>query len=409
MKKIWIINHYATPPSLGGLTRHHYFAKYLNNKYDIKLIASSAIHNSNVNMINGKEKYINKRIDGVDYIYIRTSQYKSKVKRIINMMQYYFRGKKVLKKLAKPDVIYTSTPQPLSALLAIKIGKKFHIPCIVETRDLWPETIVSFGMIKRNGLIAKMMYRLERYIYLHADKIVFTMEGGIDYLKERKYANKIDFSKVYHLNNGADLAKIRIDMLNNKVKDSDLENKETFKIIYTGSIRYAYKLDTVVDLAKKIQENKYDKIKFLIYGDGPYREELVKRCEMEGINNIVFKGFKDAKYIPYIMTKCDLSLLHGVNHSVFKYGTSQNKMFTYLAAGKPIVSTFPNKYDLIERYHCGKTIETDSIDEYYEKILYFYNLSKDKYKEYCENSKKLSKEYDYAVLSKKLSKIIEEK
>ena len=147
----------------------------------------------------------------------------------------------------------------------------------------------------------------------------------------------------------------------------------------------------------------------MIYGEGPYREELMKKCKEEKIDNVIFKGFVDPKYIPNIMTKCDLALLHGVNHSVFKYGTSQNKMFTYLAAGKPIVSTFPNKYDLITRFNCGKTVQNDSIDEYYDLINYFYKLPKDKYNEYCKNSENLSKKYDYSELSKKMIKIIEEK
>ena len=256
MKNIWIVNHYATPPSLGGLSRHHYLAKYIKKKYDVKVIASSAIHNSDVNMINDKQNYIEKTIDDVNYIYIRTSQYKgNKIKRIINMIQYYVRGKKVLKKLEKPDLIYTSMPQPLSALLALKIAKKHKVPCIVETRDLWPETIVSFGMIRRKGIIARILYRLEKYIYLHADKLVFTMEGGIDYLKERKYADKIDFSKVYNLNNGADLQKIKSDIKEYNVDDKELEDN-SFKVVYTGSIRYAYKLDDVVLLAKKFKEIK---------------------------------------------------------------------------------------------------------------------------------------------------------
>jgi len=409
MKNIWIVNHYATPPSLGGLSRHHYLAKYIGEKYNVKVIASSAIHNSKVNMIDDNSKYIEKDVDGVNYIYIRTSQYQgNKIKRIINMFQYYMRGKKILKKLSKPDVIYTSMPHPFSALLALNIAKKNKIPCIVETRDLWPETIVSFGMIRRNGLIARLLYKLEKYIYLHADKLVFTMEGGIDYLKERKYADKIDFSKVYNLNNGADLKKIKNDINEYNVNDKDLEDN-SFKVVYTGSIRYAYKLDDVIELAKMFKKNKVNDIKFLIYGDGPYREELMKKCNEEKISNVIFKGFIDPKYIPNIMSKCDLALLHGVNHSVFKYGTSQNKMFTYLAAGKPIVSTFPNKYDLITRFNCGKTLQSNSLDEYYDLIYYFYKLPKNKYIEYCKNSEKLSKKYDYLELSKKMMKIIEEK
>ena len=30
--KVWIINHYAIPPRLGGLVRHYYFSKFLQEK-----------------------------------------------------------------------------------------------------------------------------------------------------------------------------------------------------------------------------------------------------------------------------------------------------------------------------------------------------------------------------------------
>ena len=68
MKTLWIVNHYATPPSYGGLSRHHYFSRYLKDKYNVKIIASSAIHNSDVNFIDGKELYYEHNIDNVDYI-----------------------------------------------------------------------------------------------------------------------------------------------------------------------------------------------------------------------------------------------------------------------------------------------------------------------------------------------------
>ena len=97
MKKVWIINHYATPPMYGGLTRHHFLAKYIDkNKYDVTLVAASAIHNSNINLITDRKKYIVHNIDGVKYLHVRTCQYNNKIKRIINMLQYYFRTYKVL-------------------------------------------------------------------------------------------------------------------------------------------------------------------------------------------------------------------------------------------------------------------------------------------------------------------------
>lgn len=409
MKKILIVNHYATPPMYGGLSRHHFFAKNLKKMgYKVKIIASSAIHNSDINMISKEEKilYKEKVIDEVDYIYIKTSSYKNKFQRILNMLQFYFRTKKVVKKIGNFDVVYSSTPQPLSALLGIKIAKKYKVLSIVEVRDLWPATIVDFNILSSKNLIIKVLFKLEKYIYSNCDRLIFTMEGGKEYIKDRKYDINID--KVFHVNNGVDLAKFNSDLKEYKTDDKDLTDKKTFKIIYTGSIREAYNIDQLLELAKFVKNKGYNDIKFLIYGKGPYLEKLKNKCIQDDISNVVFKGFVDAKYIPYILSKADVTLLQSINYDSLKYGTSQNKLFTYLAAGKPIISTMDNKYDLIKKYKCGISLKKTDISNYYKALMVFYNMDKKQYKEYCDNCKKLVLDYDYAKLTEKLVKIIEE-
>lgn len=411
MKKILIINHYATPPMYGGLTRHHYFAKYLKKAgYHVKIIASSAIHNSEINMINKNDKQIwkEKTIDGVDYIYVKCCSYKNKIQRIINMLQFYIRTKKIVKKYGKFDIIYSSSPQPLSALLGIKVAKKQKTTSIVEIRDLWPATIVDFNILNKNNLIIKILYKLEEYMYIKADKLIFTIEGGIEYIKERKYADKIDLKKIYHINNGIDLNEFKNNLKNNKVNDEDLNNENTFKILYTGSIRQAYNISQLLDVAKLIKEKGYDDIKFLIYGKGPYLDTLKIKCLNDNIDNVIFKGFVENKYIPYILSKSNINLLQSINYDTLKYGTSQNKLFTYLASGKPIISTMKNKYDLIKRYKCGITLEKVDIKNYCDSILKIYKMSKEEYKKYCDNCYNLALEYDYQKLTKKLISIIEE-
>lgn len=412
MKKILIVNHYATPPMYGGLSRHHYFAKYLKQKgYDVKIIASSAIHNSTVNMIEKHEKILfkEKEIDGVDYIYVKNCSYKNKIKRIINMLQFYLRTKKVAKKLDKYDVIYSSTPQPLSALLGLSIAKKTKSESIVEVRDLWPSTIVDFGMLSKNNIITKILYKFEEYMYKTADKLIFTIEGGKDYIKDQRYSKKIDLKKVYHINNGIDLNEFYSNLEKNIAEDKDLSNKKTFKVVYAGSIRQAYNVGQILDVAKKIQDKNYNNIRFLIYGKGPYLESLKEKCKVEKIDNVIFKGFVDSKYLPYILSKANVTLLQSINYESLKYGTSQNKLFTYLAASKPIISTMHNKYDLIRRFKCGITLKKVDVDSYFDAIIKLYNMDKKEYKVYCNNCKKLSQEYDYEKLTEKLISIIDAK
>ena len=76
MKNIWILNQNAVPPKYGGIVRHHNIAKYMDKeKYNVYIIASSAIHNSDINLINNNSLYQISNIDGVNYIHIRTKQY----------------------------------------------------------------------------------------------------------------------------------------------------------------------------------------------------------------------------------------------------------------------------------------------------------------------------------------------
>ena len=99
-KKIWIINHYALAPSQGGLSRHFYFSKFLAQKGDtVRIFTSSAIHNTDVNMIKPEEKTLFKEaeVDGQIFTYIKSNQYKGNgLGRIKNMLGFAFSLKKIM-------------------------------------------------------------------------------------------------------------------------------------------------------------------------------------------------------------------------------------------------------------------------------------------------------------------------
>ena len=401
--------------NIGSIVRHHNLAKYMDKeKYNVYIISSSAVHNSDFNFITDNKVYQISKIDGVNYIHIKTCQYKGNgLKRVINILQFYFNTKRARKKLekeiGKPDIIYASSPVPTAAVVGLNIAKKSKTKCIVEVRDLWPDSIVSFDVAKKNNILVKILYHIEKKMYIKADKLVFTMAGGKEYLQTKKYRDKIDLSKVYNINNGVDIEQYEYNSKNYFVNDDEeLNNTSTFKVLYTGSIRKAYNVKQILDLAKKIQDNHFNNVRVFLYGNGNEKPEMIKYCEDNNINNVIFRDFIDNKYIPDIMSKCDICLLHGKNVDIFKYGTSQNKMFAYLYSGKPIISSFYNPYELIEKNGCGVTLKNNTLEEYYDAFLKIYNTYaeyKDKYK---ENDKKLLAQFDYKELAKQLMKVIDE-
>ena len=91
--RVWIINHYAIPPSMGGLVRHYYFSKFLRERgHQVRIFTASEIHNTDINMIRDGALYREETMDGVPYTFLKTRDYSGNgLSRIINMLEFPLR------------------------------------------------------------------------------------------------------------------------------------------------------------------------------------------------------------------------------------------------------------------------------------------------------------------------------
>lgn len=409
---VWIVNHDAIPPSLGGLVRHYYFSKYLQKKgHNVRIITSSKIHNSNVNFIKDKRLYLEKEVDGVEYTFVRSSDYSGNgLDRIFNMMGFPFNVRKTMEKLRKieqPDIIYTSSPDMFVPFFALLFGKKKKIPVVFEIRDLWPESIVEYNEISKKNPIIRVLYQMEKWMYKKSEALIFTMQGGRQYIQDKGWDKSIDLKKVYHVNNGVDIEEFDANVQKWELEDDDLQNDSKFKVIYVGSVRKANNVNTLVEVAKVFDSLGEEDIQFLVYGDGTEREILVKKCETLGLVNIKFKGRVDKKYVPYILSKSNLNILNYKQSSTWKYGGSQNKQFEYLASGTPICANVKMGYSIIMSNHCGVEENIDNIERYVEIIQNYKRMSKEEYETQCAGARQASLQYDYEVLGRKIEKILQ--
>lgn len=405
---IWIVNHYAIPPNMGGLVRHYYFSKYLQKKgHTVKIFASSKIHNTDINIIKDKSLYKEELEDGVEYTFVRSRDYKGNgLDRVINMMDLPFKTWKVMKlfyKNKKPDVIYTSSPDLFVAYFALLFGRKYKIPVVVEVRDLWPESIVEYNGLSRKNPIIQILYQLEKWIYKKADQLIFTMEGGRDYICDKGWDKVINLNKVNYVNNGVDLKEFEDNAKKYQIKDEDLTDRAKFRVVYMGSIRKVNNLETLIDAAAKLKD--VTNIQFLMYGDGTEREKLEKKCIEEGLN-VKFKGRVEKKFIPYILRCSDLNVINVRPAGINKYGCSWNKLFEYMASKKPILCNLPVEYDLIRKFKLGVAEEFTNAKEYASAIVKFLKLPQEEYQEFCTNTEKVVIQYDYLYLTENIEHIL---
>lgn len=414
-KKIWIWNHYATNMYLNCGGRHFWFAENLiKNGYEPTIFCANTRHNNEniVEVVRNKFSIHTKK--NIPFVFVKTSKYKGNgLQRIKNMVGFYKNlfpvAKEYAKRYGRPDVILASSVHPLTLVAGIKIAKKFGIPCICEIRDLWPEAIFAFNKAKQNSIIGKVLVRGEHWIYKNADALVFTKEGDTDYIKEKKWDieqdGDIDLNKAYYINNGVDVDSFIKLSKENSLDDPDLE-MNNFNVVYVGAIRPVNNVKNILDAAKLLKD--YADIQILIYGDGNQRSMLEKIVEDENIKNVKMKGFVNKSYIPYILQKSAVNIL---NYSQTQYnwtrGNSSNKLFEYMASGKPIISTVKMGYSIINKYKCGLELENASAEDLAKAILAIYEMPKEQYQKLGQNAKAGVSDFDFKVLTSKLIGVIE--
>ena len=413
--RIWMFNHDACMPSTGPLLRHFNFAKELIARgHEAAVFASNHIHFNGKVIDTGNELSTVVTEDGVPFVYVKTTPYEGNgMSRIKNMVSYYRAlfpvTKEYAKKTGAPDIIIGSSVHPLACVAGIKIAKRYGIPAIAEIRDLWPEAIYNVGYTKQKSLMGHFLDRGERWIYEKADAVIFLKPGDHSHIEEmgwdRAHGGKIDMGKCYYINNGVNLQDFR-EAAAQPFADTDLSD-DSFRLIYTGTIRKVNNVGKILDAAALLKDEK--KIRFLIYGTGVEVPMLQERIENEKLENVKLKGFAEKRKIPYILSRAGATLL---NYSQEQYnwsrGSSSNKLFEYMAAGRPVISTVKMGYDFIDKYGCGISLEEQTPQALAEAVRRVYRMPQDEYEAMSERAAEGAKDFDFGILTEKLLGVIEE-
>ena len=363
--RIWIANHYASPPTYPGGTRHYNFAKRLINRgNEVVLIAANYNHFSHEFVYRGPLGKIDSSSD-VPFIWIPTAPYKGNtISRFYNMLSYGIKmtRKKYLPIAEKPDIIIGSSPHLFAALGALLLAKRLNVPFILEIRDLWPESLVDLGHISRYHPLILLMKTIERYLYKEADRIISLLPAVDTYLS--RYG--IDPKKILWLPNSVDLDSIN-------VETQPISKK--FTVMYAGAHGLANDLETVIHAAAII-EKKYpaNNITICLIGEGPEKSKLKKLAEEHNVSIVEFHDAVPKAQIYHVLNQADACLMLLKDSPVFRFGISPNKLFDYLVMSKPIIYGVKTPYNPIEKARAGLSINPSDPEALADAIHSLFTL-----------------------------------
>lgn len=395
-KNIWIINQYAGSPQTGNPGRHYHIAKEFQKLgYDVTLILATITHNRKFNTLDQKNRFFCENIDGINYVWIRTPEYKNThgLGRIRNWFLFsHYLKKLVSLKLNKPDLIYYSSLSLVGYLGAEYLKKYFNIPLVFEIRDIWPLTLKELKHLRDSHPLVFFLRRIELKAYQNSDYIVSNLSNFSQYLDENGFGTK----NFYWLPNGFDGTESRI-----KQEYINLPAKKygTFRIGYTGSLGLANNMDCFIEVANRMIDHKT--IEFYILGDGPKKSDLQALCKNE---NVHFLPKTSKQQVQSFLGQMDCCYIGWNDSKLYNYGIGANKFLDYMMSGKPIIHSYSGKGDPVEIFDLGITVNANDCDSLKKAILSVKTYNSERLSLIEKNSiKALNQFYDYNVTVKELN------
>jgi hypothetical protein len=89
------------------------------------------------------------------------------LQRALAFLGYMFSAAWASMFLPRPDVVIATSP-PLVAVMPAWIAARVRpgrrsCPWVFEIRDLWPESAITTGVIRKNSILAKLLYAMESH------------------------------------------------------------------------------------------------------------------------------------------------------------------------------------------------------------------------------------------------------
>ena len=405
MKTIWILNHHAIPPQIGGGTRHYDIGRELVKRgYSVYIFASSFIHYQYINLLDEQEKIREESIDGIHWVWMNTREYQGNGKdRILGMVDYYRAMLKNYRQYPRPDIIIGSAVHLLACVAGYRISRKLNTRFISEIRDLWPETLIELGRLKRTGVVARLMFALEKYVYQRSEKIIVTAPGMVEYIAQRGIRKE----KIAYLNNGVDVKAFdersrQFDLTGTPITFDD----QKFNVVYLGAIGAANALDTMVDTAKLLMDRGFRDIHFTVVGDGPLTEKLKRKAEEYNLSNFIFFSSIGKQFVPAVLLHSDCLVFSAVDSPLYRFGISANKLFDYMCSARPVIFAINTTNDFIKESGGGISIEPEKPESMANAICEIYQMEESQRKQmgllgrtFVENN------FDISIMVNKLEEV----
>jgi glycosyltransferase involved in cell wall biosynthesis len=356
MHILYMVQYFNSPDDPGGSRAYEFAGRWAAQGHRVTLLAGNLNHKTLSTIATPTPTPAGVTLVRVPtYNRIRGSY----AKRIANFVSYAMAATLRALTVRGVDVVYASSTPLTTGAAGWLVAALKRARFVFEVRDLWPESAIVAGVLRR-GWFVRTIERVERFLYARADTLVALSEGIRAGIVERGGAAE----RVVLVPNGTD--DWTIDQPIRPAADFPLDTSRYFVCTYVGALGRWNSLETLLDCARLLEGSR---VRVLIVGDGDHRDALRQRAAALGLTNVVFHGAIPKKQVLEYLAVSHASVLC-TWRDPFLGTVLQNKIFDYMAAGRPVVAAAQGELAaLVEAAGCGWVTQPEAPEELARVLL----------------------------------------
>ncbi|WP_273128882.1 glycosyltransferase family 4 protein [Metabacillus sp. HB246100] len=215
----------------------------------------------------------------------------------------------------KPDLIHVATPFNIG-LCGLHYGKKLNIPIVGSYHTDFDQYLEYYDL----QFLSKVLWKYMHWFHKPLRKIFVPSHTTLDQLKRKGFSNLRIWGR------GVDCTLFQPSYSKEEIMNK-YSIKEKYVLSYVGRLAPEKDIETLMNVTSELPEPIRQQVHWLIVGDGPSKEDMVKRAR----ENITFAGYLNGSELAKVYAASDLFVFPSPTE------TFGNVVLEALASGTPVV------------------------------------------------------------------------
>jgi putative colanic acid biosynthesis glycosyltransferase WcaI len=228
----------------------------------------------------------------------------------------------------RPDVVLCMTDPPVIGDVALLAARRFRVPLVVVSEDVFPEIAVALKRLEGPVLVG-LLESLTRFYLRRADRVV-----AIGETMERRLVEKgAPRARIRVIPNWADTSSLTPQPRDNAwARERELPGR--FVVMHSGNVGHAQDLDTLIRATTYLRD--LDDLRTLIVGFGARYAEHVALAERLEADQVQFLPYQLRESLAELLSSADIHFV-GLGRGLSGY-VVPSRLYGILSVARPVIA-----------------------------------------------------------------------